>query len=81
MFGSRATQWTISGGSPCFLNKHFRQAGQTAEIKPACFLFGFWRRYVVHVVDGVVRAKGLVNTLEQIDWVLDIGAERSRLAA
>ena len=37
--------------------------------------------YVVHVVDGVVRAKGLVNTLEQIDWVLDVGAERSRLAA
>lgn len=37
--------------------------------------------YVVHVIDGVVRAKGLVNTLEQVDWVLDIGTERSRLAA
>jgi len=37
--------------------------------------------YVVHVIDGIVRAKGLVNTLEQIDWVLDIGSERNRLAA
>ena len=37
--------------------------------------------YVVYVVDGIVRAKGLVNTLEQIDWVLDQGAERQRIAA
>lgn len=37
--------------------------------------------YVVHVIDGVVRAKGLVNTLEQVDWVLDVGTERSRRAA
>jgi len=37
--------------------------------------------FVVHVVDGVVRAKGLVNTLEQIDWVIDVGTERQRLAA
>jgi hypothetical protein len=37
--------------------------------------------YVVHVIDGVVRAKGLVNSLEQIDWVVDIGTERERLAA
>lgn len=37
--------------------------------------------FVVHVVDGVVRAKGLVNTLEQIDWVIDVGTERERLAA
>ena len=37
--------------------------------------------FVVHVTDGVVRAKGLVNTLEQIDWVVDVGTERSRIAA
>jgi len=37
--------------------------------------------YVVYVVDGIVRSKGLVNTLEQIDWVLDQGAERQRIAA
>jgi hypothetical protein len=37
--------------------------------------------YVVHVIDGIVRAKGLVNSLEQIDWVVDIGTERERLAA
>jgi Methylamine utilisation protein MauE len=37
--------------------------------------------FVVHIVDGIVRAKGLVNTLEQIDWVIDIGTERERLAA
>ena len=37
--------------------------------------------YVVYIVDGVVRSKGLVNTLEQIDWVLDQGAERQRIAA
>jgi hypothetical protein len=37
--------------------------------------------FVVHVVDGIVRAKGLVNTLEQIDWVIDVGTERQRLAA
>lgn len=37
--------------------------------------------YVVYLVDGVVRSKGLVNTLEQIDWVLDQGAERQRIAA
>jgi hypothetical protein len=37
--------------------------------------------YVVHLIDGTVRAKGLVNTLEQIDWVIDLGTERARLAA
>lgn len=37
--------------------------------------------FVVHVVDGIVRSKGLVNTLEQIDWVIDVGTERQRLAA
>lgn len=37
--------------------------------------------YVVHLIDGIVRAKGLVNSLEQIDWVVDIGTERERLAA
>lgn len=37
--------------------------------------------FVVHIVDGIVRAKGLVNTLEQIDWVIDVGTERERLAA
>ncbi len=37
--------------------------------------------FVVHIVDGIVRSKGLVNTLEQIDWVIDVGTERERLAA
>lgn len=37
--------------------------------------------FVVHLIDGMVRAKGLVNTLEQIDWVIDLGTERDRLAA
>lgn len=37
--------------------------------------------FVVHLIDGTVRAKGLVNTLEQIDWVIDLGTERERLAA
>jgi len=37
--------------------------------------------FVVNLIDGVVRAKGLVNTLEQIDWVIDLGTERDRLAA
>jgi hypothetical protein len=37
--------------------------------------------FVVHLIDGTVRAKGLVNTLEQIDWVIDLGTERDRLAA
>ena len=37
--------------------------------------------FVVHLIEGVVRAKGLVNTLEQIDWVIDLGTERDRLAA
>lgn len=47
--------------------------------------FDRWRTpgtpYVVQLVDGVVYAKGLVNTLEQIDWVLDMGEERHRHAA
>lgn len=37
--------------------------------------------YVVYLVDGVVRSKGLVNTLEQIQWVIDAGAERDAHAA
>ncbi len=37
--------------------------------------------YVVYLVDGVVRAKGLVNTLEQIQWVIDAGSERAQQAA
>jgi len=37
--------------------------------------------YVVYLVDGVVRSKGLVNTLEQIQWVIDAGTERAKHAA
>ncbi len=37
--------------------------------------------YVAQITDGVVFAKGLVNTLEQIDWVLGMGEERHRHAA
>jgi len=33
--------------------------------------------YVVHTVDGVVVAKGLVNTLEQIEELLETGLERA----
>ena len=32
--------------------------------------------YVVHVVDGIVVAKGLVNTLEQIEELIALGEER-----
>jgi hypothetical protein len=34
--------------------------------------------FVAYLVDGVVRSKGLVNTLEQIDWVVETGSERAR---
>ena len=34
--------------------------------------------FVALVVDGVVRAKGLVNTLEQIDGLVETGRERAR---
>ena len=37
--------------------------------------------FVVHVLDGVVAAKGLVNTLEQLDGVLALGNARARHAA
>jgi Methylamine utilisation protein MauE len=37
--------------------------------------------FVVHVLDGVVAAKGLVNTLEQLDGVLTVGTARARHAA
>ena len=37
--------------------------------------------FVALVIDGVVRAKGLVNTLEQVDGLIDLGMERARGAA
>jgi hypothetical protein len=37
--------------------------------------------FVVHVVDGVVTAKGLVNTLEQLDRLVETGRARRRGAA
>lgn len=37
--------------------------------------------FVVHVVDGVVAAKGLVNTLEQLDGLIAAGTARRRNAA
>ena len=37
--------------------------------------------FVVHVVDGVVAAKGLVNTLEQLDGLVAAGTARRRNAA
>lgn len=36
--------------------------------------------FVAYLVDGVVRAKGLVNTLEQIEGLVATGAERARHA-
>ena len=37
--------------------------------------------FVVHVVDGLVAAKGTVNTLEEVDGLLAIGAGRVHAAA
>ncbi len=37
--------------------------------------------YVVHVVDGVVAAKGLVNSLEQLDDLVALGTARMEHAA
>lgn len=37
--------------------------------------------YVVYVEDGIVAAKGLVNTLEQVDGVIATGKARRRAAA
>jgi uncharacterized membrane protein YphA (DoxX/SURF4 family) len=37
--------------------------------------------FAVHVVDGIVAAKGTVNTLEQLDGLLAAGRGRARLAA
>jgi uncharacterized membrane protein YphA (DoxX/SURF4 family) len=37
--------------------------------------------FAVHLVDGIVAAKGTVNTLEQLDGLLATGRERTELAA
>jgi hypothetical protein len=37
--------------------------------------------FLVHVADGVVRSKGLVNTVEEIDALLEIGYAREAHAA
>jgi hypothetical protein len=37
--------------------------------------------FAVHILDGAVMAKGLVNTLEQVDGVVSLGYARSRAAA
>ena len=37
--------------------------------------------FVVHLVDGVVAAKGTVNTLEELELLLDTGRARVRAAA
>jgi hypothetical protein len=37
--------------------------------------------FAVHVVDGIVVAKGTVNTLEQLEQLLALGAERVEYAA
>jgi methylamine utilization protein MauE len=37
--------------------------------------------FVVHVVDGLVAAKGTVNSLEQLDGLLAVGAARAEHAA
>jgi len=34
--------------------------------------------YIVHTVDGVVVAKGLVNTLEQVEELIGVGLERAQ---
>jgi hypothetical protein len=47
--------------------------------------FEHWRvpgtPFAVHVVDGIVAAKGTVNTLEQLDGLLAAGWGRTELAA
>ena len=37
--------------------------------------------FAVHVVDGIVVAKGTVNTMEQLEQLLAVGAERVEFAA
>ena len=37
--------------------------------------------FAVHLVDGVVAAKGLVNTLEQLEGLVNLGLARSVRAA
>jgi hypothetical protein len=37
--------------------------------------------FAVHLVDGIVAAKGTVNTLEQLDGLLAAGRGRTQLAA
>ena len=37
--------------------------------------------YVAYLEDGVVAAKGLVNTLEQIEELIETGRARARAAA
>ena len=37
--------------------------------------------FVVHVLDGVVAAKGTVNTLEELETLLDAGKARMNAAA
>ena len=37
--------------------------------------------FVVHLVDGVVAAKGTVNTLEELETLLDTGRARIHAAA
>ena len=37
--------------------------------------------FVVYVADGLVAAKGLVNTLEQIEELVEMGEGRVRAAA
>jgi hypothetical protein len=37
--------------------------------------------FVVHLVDGVVAAKGTVNTLEELELLLDTGRARVHAAA
>ena len=32
--------------------------------------------FVVYIVDGVVAARGLVNTLEQVEELIAVGEER-----
>jgi hypothetical protein len=37
--------------------------------------------FVVHLVDGIVAAKGTVNTLEELETLLDTGRARIHAAA
>ena len=58
---------------------HAVNEDRDAEVFAACAVPG--TPFVVYVVDGQVAAKGLVNTLEQIEELIEMGEGRVGAAA